>query len=329
MRSSVVCPPFCAKKENWLVAKHVKHGNAEKYRLQLIELLENFEEHLRSSELRTQVLELVPAAKLLQSLGCSLVHGPDTDSARARILAYMKKYVSVVLSGEELMIVAGISEYARRIRELRVQFGWKILTGITVKNMESEEIEELLGPKRPQLKPDQYILISDKEDTQAAHRWNVANDIRKTKGLSIRDKILKYFRNFVGIEVFGEELRYVAGNKTEWARRTRELRTEFGWPIMTRFTGRPDLSIGVYVMEEDRQAPEHDRKIPEPVRRAVLVRDNYTCRDCGWSHEKWNRSDPRHLETHHIRQHVEGGSNTEDNLTTLCNICHDARHRRR
>ena len=311
------------------MAKHAKPGNAEKYRLQLIELLENFEVHLKNSELRAQVLELVPATKLLQNLGCSLIREPDTDSARGRILAYMKKYVGIVLSGEELMVVAGISEYARRIRELRVQFGWKILTGVTLKHMESEEIAALLRTTQWKLKPDQYILLSDKEDTQAAHRWNVANDIRKTKGISVLNKILKYFRSFVGMEISGEELRYVAGNKTEWARRTRELRTESGWPVMTRFTGRPDLSVGIYVLEEDRQAPEHDRKIPEPVYRAVLVRDNYTCQDCGWTHKQWNRSDPRHLEAHHIRQHAAGGSNTEGNLTTLCNICHDARHSKR
>lgn len=310
------------------MAKHSKPGNAEKYRLQLIELLENFEKHLKNSELRTQVLELVPATELLQNLGCSLIQSPDTGSARARILAYMKKYVGVVLSGEELMVVAGISEYARRIRELRVQFGWKILTGVTLKNMESEEIAELFDSGYTQLKPDQYILVSDKEDTQAAHRWNVANDIRKTKGLSVRDKILKYFRSFVGMEISGEELRYLAGNKTEWARRTRELRTEFGWPVMTRFTGRPDLPVGIYLLEKDRQAPEHDRKIPEPVYRAVLVRDNYTCQDCKWTHEQWNRSDARHLEAHHIKPHAEGGSNIADNLITLCNICHDERHRK-
>ncbi len=310
------------------MAKHATSGTAEEYRLQLIELLENFEEHLKSSELRIQVLELVPATKLLQSLGSSLIHGPDICSARARILAYMQKYVGIVLSGEELMVVAGISEYARRIRELRVQLGWKILTGVTLKNMEQEEIVELFGNEQSRLKPDQYILLSDKEDREAAHRWNVANDIRKAKGLSVRDKLLKYFRSFVGMEISGEELRYVAGDKTEWARRTRELRTEFGWPVMTRFTGRPDLPVGIYVLEEDRQSPEHDRKISESVYRAVLVRDNYACQDCGWTNTEWNRSDPRHLEVHHIKPHAEGGLNASDNLTTLCNICHDVRHRK-
>ena len=41
-----------------------------------------------------------------------------------------------------------------------------------------------------------------------------------------------------------------------------------------------------------------------------------------------NPSDPRHLELHHVKAHVKGGENTETNLTTLCNICHDDRHRK-
>lgn len=309
------------------MAGHSRPGDPEKYRRRLVNLLEHFEEHLQSSDLRTQVLELIPASTLLQNLGASLLQGPNITSARARILAYMQKYVGVVLSGDELMVIAGISEYARRVRELRVEYGWRILSGMTLKNMDSEELDIFLTTK-PKLKPDQYILLSREQDTEAAYRWNVANDIRKEHSLSARDKILKYFRTFVGKEITGEELRYVSGNKTEWARRTRELRTEYGWPVVTRFTGRPDLSVGIYVLEEDRQAPEHDRKIPEAVYRSVLVRDEYTCRDCGWTHEQWNRSDPRHLEVHHVQHHTDGGSNNADNLTTLCNICHDVRHRK-
>lgn len=310
------------------MATPAKSADPEKYRRHLVELLEHFETYLTISELRTQVLKLIPAAALLRKLGASLIQGPDIDSARARILAYMKKYVGTVLSGDELMVVAGISEYARRVRELRVEHGWRILTGMTLKNMQAEELEALFDSGKPNLKPDQYILISIRQDTEAAYRWNVANDIRKKKHTGVRDKILQYFRAFVGKEISGEELRYVAGGKTEWARRTRELRTELGWPVVTRFTGRPDLPVGIYVLEEDRQAPEHDRKIPEADYRAVLARDNYTCRDCGWTHARWNRSDPRHLEVHHIKRHVDGGSNSADNLTTLCNICHDTRHRR-
>lgn len=270
---------------------------------------------------------LVPASDLLQNLGASLVRGASVRSARDRILAYMRKYVGVVLAGEELMVVAGISEYARRIRELRVEHGWRILSGVTMKGLEAEELALLFPAGQPELKPDQYILLSDEQDTEAAYRWHVANDIRREQG-GVRDKILKYFRSFVGKALSGEELRYVASDRTEWARRTRELRTEFGWPVATRFTGRPDLPVGMYVLEEDRQAPAHDRRIPEAVYRAVLARDGYACRDCGWTHEQWNPSDPRHLEAHHVKQHAAGGANTMDNLMTLCNICHDVRHRK-
>lgn len=125
----------------------------------------------------------------------------------------------------------------------------------------------------------------------------------------------------------GEELRYVAGDKTEWARRVRELRTEEGWAVTSKNTGRPDLPIGVYLLEDSHQAPTHDRKIPDDVRRAVLVRDGYACQHCTWDHSMWNKADPRHLELHHREHHAKGGGNTEDNLITLCTVCHDKVHR--
>ena len=134
-------------------------------------------------------------------------------------------------------------------------------------------------------------------------------------------------RQSVGQGVTNEELRYVARDKTEWARRVRELRTELGWPVATKTTGRPDLDVGVYVLQADRQSPEHDRTIPDDVRRAVMRRDNYRCTKCGWSHAGWNPSDPRHLEIHHVRHHAKGGANDEGNLLTLCTVCHDAIHR--
>jgi len=140
---------------------------------------------------------------------------------------------------------------------------------------------------------------------------------------------LKYFKQNVEKNITGEELRYVANDKKEWARRARELRTEFGWPVITKNSGRPDLPVGTYVLESLRQSPEHDRKIPDPVRFGVIRRDSYKCAKCGWSHKEWNRSAPRHLELHHIKEHAKGGSNIESNLITLCTICHDDIHRKR
>jgi 5-methylcytosine-specific restriction endonuclease McrA len=175
------------------------------------------------------------------------------------------------------------------------------------------------------MKTSDYVLLDTEQDREAAHRWNVANTIRKQPG-SVRDKILEFLRANVGRSVTGEELRYVANDKTEWARRVRELRTEVGWPVATKSTGRPDLPVGAYVLQSDRQSPEHDRLIPDDVRGEVLRRDGYECKRCSWSHKEWNPSDPRHLELHHIEHHAKGGRNVKENLKTLCNVCHDKVH---
>ena len=299
-------------------------ADPETLRSQLVQLLVNFKDELESEDLRKKVCALVPAHHLLRDLGSSLIPAEGPSAARDRILDYLRKYVGVVVEGEELMVVAGIGEWARRVRELRVQYGWSILTGVTVKAMMEEG--ELDDPELAEMHPDEYILSDPEQDREAALRWRVANDIRRTKSSS-RDKLLAFLRKNVGRPVNGEELRYIAGKNSEWARRIRELRTEFGWPVVTKATGRPDLKVGHYLLEQDRQSPEHDRKIPDPVRGKVLRRDNYTCGKCGWSHEDWNRSDPRHLELHHVKPHSQGGGNTVENLLTVCTICHDEIHR--
>ena len=292
---------------------------------ELRKILEEFERKSLSEDLRSRVIALVPGFEAIREMGKSLIANGLQKSARDRLLSYFLEYPRTVLSERELAVVAGISEWARRVRELRVEFGWKIITGMTASQMiNADELGES-DIDLADLAPNDYVLIDDKQDLEAAHRWNVANDIRKGPGGS-RQKILDYLRKNVGKQVTGEELSYVA-QSTEWARRTRELRTEEGWPVVTRYSGNPNLPIGVYVLEEDRQAPPHDRNISDAARRKALQRDNYTCRICGWSYENWNPSDPRFLELHHVIHHVAGGSNELDNLKTLCNVCHDEVHR--
>jgi len=308
------------------MTRRSKPSDPEYLRNELVKLLTNFKQELLSENLRGKVLALIPAFRKLRDLGSSLIPKEQASAARDRILYYFRKYPRVIIKGDELMVVAGISEWARRVRELRVEFGWKILTGVTVKEMTDVGDFALDGLDVSAMKPDEYILADDEQDRDAAYRWNRANEIRKKK-IAIRDKILEFMRDNVGKHVTGDELRYVAGDKTEWARRVRELRTEYGWPIATKTTGRPDLPIGVYVLEIDRQSPVHDRNIPDEIRMAVLERDGYKCRKCGWNYSKWNRADPRHLELHHKKHHVKGGDNSADNLITLCIRCHDKLHR--
>lgn len=297
----------------------------ELVRRDLEELIRNFESHLQTGELRSKVLALIPIFHCLRDLGKALIPHALASAARDRILYYFRKYAKMVIKGDELLVVSGIQEYARRLRELRVQQGWAIASGVTIKEMCEEEAGDVPDELKL-MKPDEYILLRDTQDRDAAHRWHLANSIRKER-LSVRDKILKFMRAGVGQGVTNEELRYVASDKTEWARRIRELRTELGWPIITKTTGRPDLDVGVYVLQADRQSPEHDRTIADDVRRSVMRRDNYKCAKCGWSHAEWNPSDPRHLEIHHIKHHAKGGANAEENLLTLCTVCHDAIHR--
>jgi hypothetical protein len=300
---------------------------SEKIRKELQSLIINFESELKSDDLRKKVLALIPCFHQLRELGKSLIAKDIARSARDRILHYFFKYPGIIIKGDELLVVSGIQEYARRVRELKVQFGWSIISGVTANQMNQENEFPLENIDVTKMGPAEYVMLSTKQDRDAAHRWHIANEIRR-ENLSVRDKILKFLRQNVGQKITGEELRYIAMEKTEWARRVRELRTEFGWPVVTRNTGRPDLDVGVYVLEADRQSPEHDRHISDSVKREVLRRDGYQCKNCKWSHNEWNRSDPRHLELHHVKHHASGGENTEENLITLCTVCHDDIHRK-
>lgn len=308
-----------------IMARRSQQKDPESLRKELLRLIQNFESELKKDDLRGKVIALVPAHHLLRDLGSSLISKESAASARDRIVLYLTKYPRQIIKGDELMVISGIGEWARRVRELRVQFGWNIATGVTAKEMLEEGELDLSEFGVAKLSPDDYVLLDEKQDRDAAFRWNKANEIRKKK-TAVRDKILEFLLANVGKPVTGEELRYVAGDKTEWARRVRELRTEYGWSVTTRTTGRPDLPIGVYLLENDHQTPQHDRKIADDVRRAVLVRDKYTCAHCKWNHNSWNPSDPRHLELHHVIHHAKGGDNTEDNLVTLCMVCHDKVH---
>ena len=304
----------------------MKQADPETLRRELARLVENFEAELRSGELRTKVLALIPIFHGLRGLGKALLPAKCASAARDRILFYLGNYPRTVISGDELLVVSGIQEYARRVRELRVQLGWAIASGVSIKDMVEAGAEEVPDEMKG-MKTSDYVLLDTEQDREAAHRWNVANTIRKQPG-SVRDKILEFLRANVGRSVTGEELRYVANDKTEWARRVRELRTEVGWPVATKSTGRPDLPVGAYVLQGDRQSPEHDRLIPDDVRGEVLRRDGYECKRCSWSHKEWNPSNPRHLELHHIEHHAKGGRNIKENLKTLCNVCHDKVHAR-
>lgn len=55
------------------------------------------------------------------------------------------------------------------------------------------------------------------------------------------------------------------------------------------------------------------RSVSDSKRKRILKRDNNECQICG---EKKN------LEVHHIRAIVYGGDSSDENLITLCKVCH-------
>lgn len=283
----------------------------------LLERLRTFAGAWRELQLRDRVRELVGLNGDLKGVAKSVLResGIDGRSARDRLRQYFVQHVGEVLNAKELEVVGGISEYGRRVRELRVQEGYAIVTG-------SGGVDE----DGLRLRRDEYILLRETPDVDAARRWAIANQVRRKRGVGARAKLLEYLQSNVGEVVTLEELRYVA-KANDWPRRLRELRTEDGYIIATHFTGRPDLRPGEYVLEDATPwAEPHERRIPETVREAVFSRDRNTCQACGWTRDRWTRDDPRHLVLHHVVRHADRGPNDEGNLMVLCNRCHERIH---
>ncbi|MCP4592440.1 MAG: HNH endonuclease [bacterium] len=267
--------------------------------------------------LRQKVLALCEVHENVKDLGVNVVHehGWNACAAVERIRLYFIEHESIVLDSAEIAVVSGISDYPRRIRELRVESGYQIASG------SSPDPDSGIV-----LKPDQYLLVDAAPDLDAARRWHAANRIRRSD-VGSQKRLLQYFMENTGKVLTTEELAYVAKEAKEYARRVRELRTEQGYSVATRFTGRPDLKAGQYVLQSrERIAETHDRKIPEAVQKAVYERDSNACRVCAWNHERWNPEDPRILELHHLEHHENRGPNVESNLIVTCSKCHDEVH---
>jgi hypothetical protein len=127
------------------------------------------------------VLALIPAFHSLRDLGSSFIPKTTAASGIDRILFYLRKYPITVIHGDELMVIAGIGEWARRVRQLRVEFGWAIINGTTAKEMNKEGDFPIQHIDASKLGPDEYILLNREPDRDAAYRWRIANKIRKKK----------------------------------------------------------------------------------------------------------------------------------------------------
>lgn len=122
-----------------------------------------------------------------------------------------------------------------------------------------------------------------------------------------------------------EELRAVANNISEWARRVRELRTEEGYQILTH-NDRSDLKPGQYLLLDRKPRPAFERDISKEVRALVLDRNGYTCQMCGAGAGEPHPYDPSRktrLHIGHIIDKSQGGTDDPSNLRAICSVCNE------
>jgi hypothetical protein len=245
------------------------------------------------------------AAELRDGLA-EVNRGLGIASGREAILLYLRRHVGSSVPATALSGVSGISEWARRVRELRVEFGWPIESGTT----------------RDDLPYDHYRLTADEPDTDLADRWRVAKSARNLKkpggsDASGRARLLHYLKEISPRPADKEQLAYVAKIQ-EWPRRLRELEEE-GWQIVSNVDD-PSLPPGSYRLPTLEMRPPRVREAIK-LRYLILDRDDRTCQDCGRTPAQGVS-----LQIHHVLPVHKGGRNDEENLITLCIQCHGGRH---
>lgn len=148
--------------------------------------------------------------------------------------------------------------------------------------------------------------------------------IPKEVGSGSRARVLRFLLKNNGRVVGSDEIRHAAGT-SEWARRLRELRDEFGYAILTH-KDRRELKPGQYLLETNVRLPVLPRSISKETRAFVLERNGYTCQMCGLAASD---PDPFHpnlkvrLTMGHIIDKSKGGKDTPGNLRAVCTNCNE------
>jgi 5-methylcytosine-specific restriction endonuclease McrA len=211
--------------------------------------------------------------------------------------------------GEELLNVSGIQEWARRVRELRVENGYDI---------------QVVGPST-------YVMLTPEPDEDRARRWQLAHRIRSRKGAA-KDRIGHFLTECVGEVINRDQIDYV-GKIKEGSRRVRELRDEEGWPIETHVddpTLRPSEYRLISIDPKDRR-DSSQRLYDDALRQQIFERDDYTCQRCRRNKESAEAAGDRrfYLELHHkvaiadeLSELSSEERNEPGNLVTLCHSDH-------
>lgn len=147
---------------------------------------------------------------------------------------------------------------------------------------------------------------------------------KKPRG-GARGKLRAHFLTNIGRVMNSEELRAVADNQSEWARRIRELRTEEGYLILTH-NDRSDLKPGQYLLETAKPQPAFERAISKETRAYVLDRNGFTCQMCGavaGEPHPYDSTRKTRLHLGHVIDKSMGGSDDPSNLRAICSVCNE------
>lgn len=137
--------------------------------------------------------------------------------------------------------------------------------------------------------------------------------------------ILDLFLANIGRVLDSKEIQEASGGASEWGRRVRELRDEFGYQILSH----KDLSTlkpGQYLLETKKRLPAFKREISKETRAWVLERNGYTCQMCGVAAgdpDPFGGARTVRLTLGHIIDKSKGGQDTPQNLRAVCTNCNE------
>lgn len=116
----------------------------------LMKQIDTYQGDLGDLSFRDRILRLIEVQEAVRQLGIALAvdAGLSKSSARERVKAYLRGHLGQVIEGKELAAVSGISEYARRARDLRKEVDVILLTGPATHPQTGKP-----------LRPDQYMLV--------------------------------------------------------------------------------------------------------------------------------------------------------------------------
>ena len=144
------------------------------------------------------------------------------------------------------------------------------------------------------------------------------------RGPSMKDLLKEFFLAHKGEVITARQLKEVAGERTEWARRVREIRREEGWPIETN-NDVADLKPGEYRLAGDPPPANtyvFSRRISQAQRYRILARNGYTCKACGAGvGDVTEDGRPVKLQIDHHEAYSHGGPESDENLRVLCQEC--------